>query len=251
MSGQCSGSCSASWNSRVCCSRRREQPSPKELPCTRGARCSTPPGAGGRRPADGHRQNRLRRSSQPEDPAPPDPQPVPGKAQDPFGGNADHGKNQGRTITWSLRVRQAPEPIRAAWVGTSRIVEVDAEGTREDKPFRATHLLLGHQAHLSVRHQLAHHTRRPAATGAGPLEPGGLALDPRHPAAGGRPSLPGQRCRCTGQSPNGSTEPAEVQTVSDDRCGDARQQGAGGDGSATAEHRASLAFSISPGVPWA
>jgi hypothetical protein len=35
---------------------------------------------------------------------------------------------------------RGPEHIRSAWSGTSWIVEVVTEGTREDKPFRATHL---------------------------------------------------------------------------------------------------------------
>ena len=54
----------------------------------------------------------------------------------------DHEKSHGRDITWTLRAREAPEPIRAAWSGTSWIVEVLAEGTRDGKPFRTTHLFL-------------------------------------------------------------------------------------------------------------
>jgi predicted transposase YbfD/YdcC len=54
----------------------------------------------------------------------------------------DHEKSHGRTITWTLRAKEAPEHIRSAWSGTSWIVEVITEGSREDKPFRATHLFL-------------------------------------------------------------------------------------------------------------
>ena len=52
----------------------------------------------------------------------------------------DCEKSHGRDITWTLRAKQAPESIRAEWIGTSWIVEVVAEGTREGKPFLATHL---------------------------------------------------------------------------------------------------------------
>jgi hypothetical protein len=52
----------------------------------------------------------------------------------------DHEVGHGRAITWTLRAKEAPEHIRSAWVGTSWIVEVVTEGTREGKPFRATHL---------------------------------------------------------------------------------------------------------------
>jgi predicted transposase YbfD/YdcC len=48
----------------------------------------------------------------------------------------------GREITWTWRAKEAPEPIRSAWSGTSWIVEVVTEGTREGKPFRATILFL-------------------------------------------------------------------------------------------------------------
>ncbi len=52
----------------------------------------------------------------------------------------DHEVGHGRDITWTLRAKEAPEHIREAWVGTSWIVEVTASGTREGKPFQATHL---------------------------------------------------------------------------------------------------------------
>jgi hypothetical protein len=53
-----------------------------------------------------------------------------------------HEKSHGRDITWTLRAREAPEPISQAWIGTSWIVEVGTEGARGGKPFRATHLFL-------------------------------------------------------------------------------------------------------------
>jgi hypothetical protein len=41
----------------------------------------------------------------------------------------------------ALRVKQALGHISsAAWIGTSWIVEVTAGGTRDGKPFQATHL---------------------------------------------------------------------------------------------------------------
>ena len=54
----------------------------------------------------------------------------------------DHEISHGRDITWTLRAKQAPEHIREAWIGTSWIVEVCATGTRDGKPFCATHLFL-------------------------------------------------------------------------------------------------------------
>ncbi len=54
----------------------------------------------------------------------------------------DHEIGHGRNITWELRAKQAPEHIREAWVGTSWIVEMSADGSRDGKPFRATHLFL-------------------------------------------------------------------------------------------------------------
>lgn len=43
---------------------------------------------------------------------------------------------------WPLRAKHAPEHIRAAGISTSWIVEGVAEGTRDGKPFRATHMFL-------------------------------------------------------------------------------------------------------------
>ena len=72
----------------------------------------------------------------------------------------DHEVSHGRNITWTLRAKSAPEHFREAWISTSWIVEVAASGTRDGKPFHATHLFLS-----SLRT-----TQDPAATGAGPLE---------------------------------------------------------------------------------
>jgi predicted transposase YbfD/YdcC len=54
----------------------------------------------------------------------------------------DHEISHGRTITWTLRAKEAPHFIGESWIGTSWIVEVVADGTRDGKPFQATHLFL-------------------------------------------------------------------------------------------------------------
>ena len=54
----------------------------------------------------------------------------------------DYEISHGRNITWTLRAKQAPEHIREAWIGTSWIVEMSADGSRDGKTFRATHLFL-------------------------------------------------------------------------------------------------------------
>jgi hypothetical protein len=54
----------------------------------------------------------------------------------------DHEISHGRTITWTLRAKAAPEHIAQAWIGTSWIVEVVATGTRDGKPFQAIDLFL-------------------------------------------------------------------------------------------------------------
>ncbi len=64
-----------------------------------------------------------------------------GKRKIPFVAT-DHEVNHGRDITWELRAKEAPEHIKETWIGTSWIVEVTASGTRDGKPFRATHLFL-------------------------------------------------------------------------------------------------------------
>lgn len=43
---------------------------------------------------------------------------------------ADHKISHGRSITWRLRAKQAPEHIRETCCGTNWIVEVAATGTR-------------------------------------------------------------------------------------------------------------------------
>ena len=64
-----------------------------------------------------------------------------GKRKIPFVAT-DHEVSHGRNITWMLRAKQAPEHIRENWIGTSWIVEVAAIGSRDGKPFQATHLFL-------------------------------------------------------------------------------------------------------------
>ena len=64
-----------------------------------------------------------------------------GKRKIPFVAT-DHEISHGRAITWTLRAKQAPPPITEIWVGTSWIVEVMATGSRDGKPFHATHLFL-------------------------------------------------------------------------------------------------------------
>lgn len=54
----------------------------------------------------------------------------------------DHEISHGRTIRWTLRAKQAPTHIAETWIGTSWIVEVAATGSRNGKPFQATHLFL-------------------------------------------------------------------------------------------------------------
>ena len=54
----------------------------------------------------------------------------------------DHEISHGRAITWMPRSKQAPEHIAQAWIGTSWIVEVTANGSRDGKPFQATHWFL-------------------------------------------------------------------------------------------------------------
>ncbi len=64
-----------------------------------------------------------------------------GKRHIPFVAT-DHEIGHGRNITWTLRAKQAPEHICEAWIGTSWIVEMTATGTREGRPYQATHLFL-------------------------------------------------------------------------------------------------------------
>jgi hypothetical protein len=53
-----------------------------------------------------------------------------------------HEVGHGRDIAWKLRAKQAPEHISEAWISTSWIVEVTVSGTRDGRPFQATHLFL-------------------------------------------------------------------------------------------------------------
>jgi hypothetical protein len=49
-------------------------------------------------------------------------------------------KSHDRDITWKLRARrQAPEHISKTWISTTWIIEVIATGSRDGKPFQATH----------------------------------------------------------------------------------------------------------------
>ena len=64
-----------------------------------------------------------------------------GKRKIPFVA-MDQEISHGRNTTWTLRAKEAPEHIRQSWGGTSWIVEVAATGTRDGKPFQATHLFL-------------------------------------------------------------------------------------------------------------
>jgi predicted transposase YbfD/YdcC len=64
-----------------------------------------------------------------------------GKRKIPFVAK-DQEISHGRNTTWRLRAKEAPEHIRQSWGGTSWIVEVTTTGTRESRPFHATHLFL-------------------------------------------------------------------------------------------------------------
>ena len=64
-----------------------------------------------------------------------------GKRKIPFVADL-HEVGHGRDIAWTLRAKQAPEHISEAWIATSWIVQVTARGTRDGRPFQATHLFL-------------------------------------------------------------------------------------------------------------
>jgi len=64
-----------------------------------------------------------------------------GKRHIPFVADV-HEVGHGRDIAWTLHAKQAPEHISEAWIGTSWIVEVTVSGTRDSRPFQATHLFL-------------------------------------------------------------------------------------------------------------
>jgi hypothetical protein len=54
----------------------------------------------------------------------------------------DHEISHGCDSTWMQRAKQAIEHIAQAWISTSWIVQVAATGTRDGRPFQATHLFL-------------------------------------------------------------------------------------------------------------
>ena len=54
----------------------------------------------------------------------------------------DREVGHGRDITWRLKAKEAPQLIKETWHGTSWIVEVSVSGTREGKPFEATHYFI-------------------------------------------------------------------------------------------------------------
>ncbi|WP_296369067.1 ISAs1 family transposase [Vulcanococcus sp. Clear-D1] len=64
-----------------------------------------------------------------------------GKRKIPFIAS-DHEVGHGRDITWDLRAKEAPGHIKENWHGASWIAEVMATGTRDGKPFKATHRLI-------------------------------------------------------------------------------------------------------------
>ncbi|QEY32687.1 ISAs1 family transposase [Synechococcus sp. RSCCF101] len=61
-----------------------------------------------------------------------------GKRRIPFTAT-DHELGHGRDITWSIRAKEAPAHIKENWPGSAWIVEVSATGSRQGKPFQATH----------------------------------------------------------------------------------------------------------------
>jgi hypothetical protein len=150
----------------------------------------------------------------------------------------DHEISHGCDITWTLRAKQAPEHIiTETWIGTSWIIEVVARGIRDGKPFHATHL------YRSFRHT----SRCDTSLGTTPdvllqlvrnrwsME--GWHRIRRHPAPRGRPPLPGQWRRRDGHAAHRRLEPAAPGRVPADPGwhpgGDARHQGAAGNGGAT------------------
>lgn len=59
-----------------------------------------------------------------------------GKRHIPFTAT-DHEISHGRYIFWSLQAKEAPDHIKEGWSGTSWIVELNATGTWDGKPFQA------------------------------------------------------------------------------------------------------------------
>ena len=54
----------------------------------------------------------------------------------------DQEISHGGGITWTLQAKEAPQHICESWVGASWIVEMTATGTRDARPFQASHLFL-------------------------------------------------------------------------------------------------------------
>ncbi len=74
----------------------------------------------------------------------------------------DVEKRHGRHTRWELHAKEAPEHIKANWPGSSWIVEViTSTMTRKGKREIACHRFIT---------SLAHHPRRPAATGPSAME---------------------------------------------------------------------------------
>jgi hypothetical protein len=159
-----------------------------------------------------------------------------GKRHVPFVAT-DHEISHGRTITWTLRAKQAPEHIREAWIGTSWIVEVAATGSRDGKPFQARHLFLT-SLRTTPEALLKLVRDRWSNCFAEACRLRGVALDPRHPAPRRCPPLPRQWRRRDGNTANRSHEPAEAGWFSSDSSrdagGDARHHGTADAGTATA-----------------
>ena len=83
----------------------------------------------------------------------------------------DQEKSHGRELTWKLRARQALGHIRKSWSGTSWIMEVSTTGSRNGKPFQATHHFLFSVRTSRCYTSLRTTPRSHAATGERLLEP--------------------------------------------------------------------------------
>ena len=64
-----------------------------------------------------------------------------GKRKIPFTAT-DVEKRHGRQTRWELKAKEAPEHIKANWPGSAWIVELQASGCRDGKPFQAKHLFI-------------------------------------------------------------------------------------------------------------
>jgi len=150
-----------------------------------------------------------------------------GKRKIPFVAT-DQEISHGRDITWTLRAKQAPEHIREAWIGTSWIVAVCATGTRDGKPFCATHLFL--TSLRSTPEALLQLVRECWSIEGWHW----IRVTQLHE---GRPPLPRQRRRRDGDAADGGSQPAAADRLSVDQGrhagGDARHHGAADDGDET------------------